>query len=44
MILCEKCGVVAPYYSCKKFRYDPLLRVPKRRRPLPEYSESDFTL
>lgn len=26
-ILCARCGVVAPEYFCKKFRYDPISRV-----------------
>ena len=28
MILCEKKGVVAPFYHCRKFVYAPLKRVP----------------
>ncbi len=44
MILCEKCGIVSPYYKCKKFRYDPLRRVPKRPPKLPAFSPEDFSL
>ena len=35
MVLCESKGVVAPFYSCRKFVYAPLKRVPKRARPRP---------
>ena len=42
MILCEKCGIVSPYYKCRKFRYDPLRRVPKRPPKLPAFSPGTF--
>ena len=29
-MLCEKRGVVGKEYSCRKFLYDPLKRVPRR--------------
>ena len=32
-----------PYYCCRKFSYDPLMRVP-RRQVLPELDPKDFTL
>ena len=44
MILCEKKGVVSPDYRCRKYEYDPLLRVPKRRPKLPSFSAEDFSL
>lgn len=44
MILCSKRGVVAPYYHCKKFVYDPLRRVPHRMPKLPTFSAEDFSL
>ncbi len=44
MVLCESKGVVAPFYSCRKFVYAPLKRVPKRSRPLPKYDPSEFEL
>lgn len=44
MILCEKRGVVSPYYHCKKFDYDPLLRIPRRPPRLPSFSPEDFSL
>lgn len=44
MILCHKYGPVAPYYKCKKFEYDPLKRIPKRRPPIPAHNPEDFEL
>ena len=44
MILCDKKGVVSPYYSCRKFDYAPLKRIPKRPMPLPEYDSEEFSL
>ena len=35
--------VVSPYFACRKFRYDPLLRVPHRQE-LPHYDPKDFSL
>ncbi len=43
MVLCRHKGVVSPFFACRKYRYDPLLRVP-RRRDLPRYDPKDFTL
>ena len=31
------------YYCCRKFSYDPLMRIP-RRQVLPELDPRDFTL
>ena len=44
MILCSKKGVVSPYFRCRKFRYDPLRRIPKRDEDVKTYSPSDFSL
>lgn len=45
MVLCEKHGAVAPYYSCKSFVYSPLLRTPKPQITLKHgYKEEDFKL
>ena len=41
---CQHRGVVAPYDSCRKYRYDPLRRVPSRQPVLPQYDQSDFEL
>lgn len=44
-ILCKRKGVTALYYSCRRFKYDPLKRVPKVRPAVaPEFSEKDFEL
>ena len=44
MILCIKKGMVSPYYSCRKFLYSPLKRIPKRQPRLPEFSPEEFQL
>ena len=44
MVLCEHKGIVAPFYSCRKYVYDPLKRIPKRQNKLPKYNENDFKL
>lgn len=43
MILCRHRGVVSPYYACRKYQYDPLLRVP-HRQSLPKFDPKDFSL
>lgn len=44
-VLCPKKGVMDRDFSCKKFRYDPLKRVPEAKKPfMPEFSPDDFTL
>lgn len=43
-ILCLHVGVTMPHYSCRKFRYDPLLREPTRQQQLPKYDKSEFEL
>ena len=43
MVLCRLKGVVSRYYSCRRFCYDPLMRVP-HRQVLPELDPKDFTL
>jgi len=42
-ILCLKKGAVSPEYSCRKFKYDPLKREPKRLLILPD-TEENFEL
>mgnify|MGYP001040558303 CR=1 FL=1 len=41
-ILCEKRGVVAHTYSCRRFIYCPLKRIPRRAPRLPSYAKEDF--
>lgn len=43
-ILCEKSGIRNPDSQCKKFKYDPLCRVPRRKPTMAEFSEEDFAL
>ena len=43
-VLCKKSGLVDIDYSCRKFKYDPLKRQPKRPRPIIKYDEDDFSL
>lgn len=44
IILCEKRGVVAPGFRCRKYLYDPIQRIPRRQPKLPGFDPSDFTL
>ena len=44
MILCKRSGVVSPYFRCKKFRYSPIRRTPKRMPKLPSFEPSDFSI
>lgn len=45
-MLCAKRGFVSPDGSCRRFRYDPLKRVPSRLREkdFSQFSEDDFKL
>lgn len=43
-ILCRKNGIMAPQDFCRRFRYDPLKRIPNRIPKLPAYTEKDFEL
>lgn len=44
MVLCESKGIVFGKYSCRKFIYSPLKRIPKRRNPIPIPDEKEFSL
>lgn len=44
VILCLRRGVVEPSARCRKFRYDPLRRVPYTQPALATYSEEDFRI
>ncbi len=44
MLLCPHKGIVASHYSCKKYKYAPLKRVPKKLLVLPKYNDEDFKL
>lgn len=43
-ILCIRRGIVEPDYSCRKYRYDPLRRVPRKLPKLPEYNQDEFKI
>ncbi len=43
-ILCTKKGIVSPDYSCRKFKYDPLRRVPKIPPELEKFTAEDFSI
>ena len=43
-ILCTKMGVVGVDFSCKKFKYDPLKRQPRRPKPIDKFEKEDFSL
>lgn len=43
-VLCCFGGALPLSHSCRRYRYDPLRRVPKRRPLLDEYSAADFAL
>lgn len=43
-VLCRRKGVMPLDGSCRKFKYDPLKREPKRMPELPVYHEEDFKL
>ena len=43
-INCRYKGVVTDGYSCRRFRYDPLKRVPHAPPALPRFSHEDFSI
>ena len=43
-VLCEKSGIRNNDSCCKKFKYDPLKRVPRRVPAMMEFSQEDFEL
>ena len=43
-VLCQRGGALPLSHSCRRYVYDPLRRVPKRRPLLGEYSAADFAL
>lgn len=43
-VLCVKFGVVDAQNSCKKFKYDPLKRIPKTRKKTLEFNKNDFSI
>ena len=43
-VLCDRKGVMPLYHHCRKFRYDPLKRIPFRQPRLGSYTEEDFRI
>ncbi len=45
-MVCQKKGVVSIYESCRHFHYDPLKRIPVRRKApsFAKYDTQDFSL
>lgn len=41
-VLCEKHGIVSKGYSCRKFSYDPLKRVPPKAQSAPTLDYIDI--
>lgn len=44
VILCIKRGVVKSDFHCKKFKYNPLKRVPKSNNFPTEFNNKDFSI
>lgn len=46
VILCQKKGMRTTLDQCRKFRYDPCKRIPKKEKALDlaKYDEEDFSL
>jgi hypothetical protein len=46
VVLCSKKGTVSVDHSCRKFKYDPLKRVPFKGKPkdFSQYDDVDFSL
>ncbi|MEG1808451.1 MAG: hypothetical protein RR244_01240 [Oscillospiraceae bacterium] len=44
MVECIKRGLVSPYFRCARFRYSPVLRIPRRTPKLPKLNPEDFSL
>lgn len=43
-VACRYRGIKSINDKCRRFKYDPLKRVPKRQPDLPTYNEDDFKL
>lgn len=45
-VICQKCGIVPASHKCRRFRYDPLKRVPPKTTPhnFSKYDEKDYSL
>ena len=45
-MICKKCGIVPAAHHCRRFRYDPLKRVPPQQAPqnFDKFKDADFSL
>ena len=43
-IICTRKGRVSAGFYCRRFRYDPLRRIPKKAPRLPKLSPDEFKL
>jgi hypothetical protein len=43
-VLCRHVGIIDPYFSCKKYKYNPLKRVPFRAPFLPVFDKEEFKI
>ena len=43
-VLCIKKGIVELNYSCRRFKYDPLLRIPKIPQEIEKFKIEDFKI
>ena len=43
-ISCRYYGVVTDGYTCRKFKYDPLKRIPSKPVTLPKFEKEDFSI
>lgn len=45
-MLCKKHGIVSETFECRKFRYDPFKRIPRKPQApdFGKYNEDDFSL
>jgi len=44
VVLCKYKGITEPDSSCRKFKYDPLKRVPTKLKLSSDFSEDEFKL
>ncbi|MBQ4333572.1 MAG: hypothetical protein IJC33_07335 [Clostridia bacterium] len=44
VMLCSRRGIVPMYHKCRKFRYDPLKRIPFRQPALHKHQPEEFIL
>ena len=45
-MICKKCGIVPSTHHCRRFRYDPLKRIPPKpkAKECDQFQNADFSL